>query len=90
MKYLIVSRILSASILSIVLAMYLHYSAVHSRAAGKDVYLARQAKMYDALYVHPPVVPYGKMFLSMAALLGPYELLAFGIYAVIRPRTAAT
>ena len=73
--------------------MFHHMDLQHNKM-GKVAYETAQAQRFDKFYAKPrdPTAPVPLLSaLVMAGLfLGAYELLAFGIYQVIKPKPGAS
>jgi hypothetical protein len=89
MKYHIASRIIAAAILAIALAQLMHHVDRSKKADGKEAYLAQQGKFFDRSYANPSGPSYGASIFMLTVVVGSYELLAFGIFVVIKPRHPA-
>jgi hypothetical protein len=79
----LVSRVLSAAILSLAYAFSVYKSEVGQGLMGKSAYLAGESVRYDKFLVHPQVDIIVAGFVMIYISFGIYELLAFVIYQVI-------
>ena len=81
-------RLAAAALLGIALGFGLHYDYVIKRAGGREAFLQSQASRFDRYIAKPhslvPPVMGGVLIAITAA--GAYELIAWGIHLVIRPR----
>jgi hypothetical protein len=82
------SRVLAAAVFSILLAFEGHQLDAERHAMGKEAFLATQATDFDRYYAaKPPRGHLSRIGLCMGlAIPGIYEVLALGIYALIKPR----
>jgi hypothetical protein len=79
------SRIISAMLLTIMLAVAVHQYAVKLSQMDRAAYLAQQAQSYDRHYAHPlPIIAlvFVSAFLVGGALVA-YEVLAFGAFKLL-------
>ena len=86
----IASRISAAVILGMALHVFDNYTNIKFNEMGKSAFLTSQSDRFDKFYANPPspLAP-GRLFsglLLAGAFLGAYEVLAFGIYTVIKPK----
>lgn len=83
-----VGRLAAMVLLGAALGLGLHYEHAGQRAAGSEAFLRAQASRFERLYSKPDslVVSFigGVLLAGIAA--GAYELIAWGVYLVIRPR----
>jgi hypothetical protein len=77
-----ISRALSAVILSLALAFFMYQSDASQGSMSKAAYLADQAARYDKYLVHPQVGVVVIGFILVCIFFGAYELLSFVIYKV--------
>jgi hypothetical protein len=77
-----ISRALSAVILSLAFAFLMYQSEVSDGLMSKAAYLAGQAARYDKYLVHPQVGEAVFGFILVFIFFGAYELLSFVIYKV--------
>ena len=89
----ITSRILAAFVLGIALCIVSHHMDVNRSEMGRSSFLTWQSERFDKFYANPhgPLAP-GPLFsglLLVGAFLGAYELLAFGIYIIIKPKASS-
>ncbi len=90
MRTRFMSHVVAAVLLGIVLGVVTARSRSTDRAKGREAYLAEQARHFDKNVAKPRSV-----FTCVAGVgfsgfvFGVYELLALGIYGVIRPRENA-
>ena len=79
------SRIISAMLLAILLAMGVHQYAVKLSQMDRAAYLAQQAQSYDRHYAHPH--PLAVYIFACGFLVGgavvTYEIFAFGAFKVL-------
>lgn len=82
------ARILAAVVFAVLLGLVARQFERNSGAMGKEAYVASQAARFDKFYakLHPISHHLAVGALIAGVALGAYELLALGIYAVIKPR----
>jgi hypothetical protein len=89
----VTSRISAALVLGLALSFAIHQMKLRNSEMGKANYEASQAQRFEHYYVNPsePVAP-APLFASLmvaGSFIGAYELLAFGIYAIIKSKPGA-
>jgi hypothetical protein len=86
MKNQVKSRIISAALLAVIFAFFIHLDALRRGRLGREVFLERQGERYDRHYAHPDSfiseIPVGIVFVG--GLYGVYELLALGVFKVLK------
>ena len=92
MRAHIVARLCALAILGLVTAGVYEWTAYSRHNRGKEAFLAYQERRFDKFYAdhHPfPIGPViGAGMLMTGTIVGLYELLAFGIHAVVVRLTA--
>ena len=93
MSHRITSRISAAIILGVTLSFAVHHMEVKRGEMGKSAFETSQSERFDKFYAKPhdltaPAPLFAGLFVA-GVFLGAYELLAFGIYAVIKPKASA-
>ncbi|SRR6266498_1826835 len=83
----IVSRVISAVILSLAVAFLLFQSEVAQGAMGKANFLTSQSVRYDKFLARPQYIVVIAEFITFCILFGGYELLTFVIYKIIAFRS---
>jgi hypothetical protein len=86
----ITSRISAAIVMGLALSFAVHHMEVKRGEMGKSAFETSQSERFDKFYAKPrnPTAPVSLFAALLVAGLnfGVYELLAFGIYTVVKPK----
>jgi hypothetical protein len=83
------ARVWSAIILGVVLGLDLHYRGASRHEMGKPAFLDSQDRYFDRMYAKPSSVVMGIVagMVLAGTVFGGYELLALGIYSIIKRKS---
>jgi hypothetical protein len=82
----ITAKIIAAIILGVVISLGEHHMAIQRGEMGKQAFEASQDQRFDKLYSKPHTPFFRMGILLTGGFLGIYELLSFGIFAIIKPK----
>jgi hypothetical protein len=84
----LISRVIAVVVMGTMMAFWMHLREEAHRRIGREAFMAQQGAFWDRAYSHPHHLLIGVVVCIAGAFLvwGVYELLAGGIYRVIRRR----
>ena len=86
MKAYTIGKLFSTALLGLVLGSAVHHDQMEREQMGREAFLAKQATRFDKYHAKPHSIALdlvGTVFIG-AAVVGVYELLAFGVSKALK------
>jgi hypothetical protein len=85
-------KIIAAAIIGVLLGLRFHSTWERQRLLGRDAYLIQQGKHFDNFLAtpHNPIATTFGALVSIAVLIGAYELISLGLNKFFKPTPSAS